>query len=198
MGRTRLLVLLALVLVAALAVHGSQDGEAKKEKAKSKDAVDDVTELHEAAKRGDWEGIQALVEEGLHVDVRHKNKTALHVAVEGQKLAVQTLLKLGADPNAVVSDGGKVSALHLAAIDGNGDIVRILLEKGADPAALDEKGRQPLHRACYGGKDDAVRALVFESLNQPRSKPPCLSSLRDEERFYRFSIRGCRIRSTPG
>jgi hypothetical protein len=40
---------------------------------------------------------------------------------------------------------------------------------------------------------------MLESSHQTRSRPPRLSSLRDEERtFFRVAIRGCRIRSTPG
>jgi hypothetical protein len=74
---------------------------------------------------------------------------------------------------------------------------------GSKNAKLPHPGGMPDDRDSISEKrrhnnSDAVRALVFESLNQPRSKPPCLSSLRDEERFYRSSIRGCRIRSTPG
>ena len=56
-----------------------------------------------------------------------------------------------------------VTALHLAALNGQGDVVSLLItEFGCTPHIQGKYGRTPLHKACDGGHLDVVRKFVSE------------------------------------
>jgi ankyrin repeat protein len=91
------------------------------------------TTLHIASKGGHENMIDMLLTGGdLAVDETDSDaNTALHVAVEGQKLAaVLRLLDYGADPNAENAAGW--TPVHLAVRTGSTDIVQALVERGGD------------------------------------------------------------------
>jgi ankyrin repeat protein len=52
-----------------------------------------------------------------------------------------------------------------AAAKGDATQIRALAEKGASVSATDARGRTPLHVAAFGGKHDAMRALVAAGAN---------------------------------
>lgn len=97
-----------------------------------------VMVLHFAAAAGAAHIINAMVERGIPVDARwKKNYTPLHTAVGGTKpftastrslAAIQTLVKLGTDPNAIDEHGN--TPLHLAAQAGHEILVKALLDAG--------------------------------------------------------------------
>ena len=73
--------------------------------------------------------------------------------------AVRTLLEEGADPNVAQGDG--LSALHLAAQEGNLEIAELLLAAGAKVGAKTQIGEYtPLHLASEGAHAYVVRALL--------------------------------------
>ena len=73
--------------------------------------------------------------------------------------AVRALLKQGADVNAAQGDG--MTALHWAAVNGNGEVGRILVRAGANVEAATRLGDYtPLHLASKAGHADMVRLLV--------------------------------------
>ena len=73
--------------------------------------------------------------------------------------AVRTLLEEGADPNVAQGDG--LSALHLAAQEGNLEIAELLLAAGAKVGAKTQIGEYtPLHLASEGAHASVVRALL--------------------------------------
>jgi ankyrin repeat protein len=94
----------------------------------------------------------------------------------GHPLAVEKLLKQGADVNArevlpependqepVPSDwdeGAGGTALILASAAGHREVVQILLRAGADVNAVDERGWPAILRAAYFGHGGIVRALL--------------------------------------
>jgi ankyrin repeat protein len=64
-------------------------------------------------------------------------------AFKGHEASIRTLVELGADPNQRGTFGGPshgqgVTAIHLAAQEGQRDAVIALLELGADPLILDD------------------------------------------------------------
>ena len=63
---------------------------------------------------------------------------------------VGLLLRNGANPN-VKTDENKMTALFVAANEGDLEIVKILLKHGADPNIADIQGRTPLGIAEYRG-----------------------------------------------
>ena len=84
---------------------------------------------------------------------------ALHsAAAKRNATMVEKLLRAGADPNLVQSDG--VTPLHAAAIHGDTAIVGMLILFGAEPAAKDAKGRDAAAHASAAGHDWLAKQLA--------------------------------------
>jgi hypothetical protein len=113
-----------------------------------------VTDLVDAAKRGDGHAVHRLIEEGADLEVRGPmGYTALHWAgIRGNWRILAELVAAGAPVDAVGSDGG--SPLHWTCHHDRPEAVRLLLDAGADVAAQNQWGRTPLHvaarRGCVG------------------------------------------------
>jgi ankyrin repeat protein len=98
------------------------------------------TAVLDAARIGNWDSVRTLVSKGL---TRESINTAdidgtrpLHWAVRADELGTaRLLLRAGADPNAQTRLG--VTALYLAAQNGNADMVKALLAAGADANQVD-------------------------------------------------------------
>ena len=88
-------------------------------------------------------------------------------AWKGDLIKVQTLLEMGANPNAKDDNGW--TPLHWAAQEGHVDVVRVLLERGANPNAKDEYGDTPLHNAAQKGHVEIVKLLLERGAN-PNAK----------------------------
>ncbi|RHZ72235.1 hypothetical protein CDV55_108814 [Aspergillus turcosus] len=94
------------------------------------------------------------------------NRTALHWAVvKGKEAAVQKLIELGADVNAVDERGHSV--LHLAVtpesyneIETSTRIAKLLLENGAMIEARSLSGKTPLHKAVLDSNIQALELLL--------------------------------------
>lgn len=88
-------------------------------------------------------------------------KTPLMVAAgEGHAQATTTLLELGADTNAIDSQG--FTSLHYAAgafWQENVDIVRSLIERGSDPTAESANGLRPVDLAAKRGYSETQAVL---------------------------------------
>ncbi|KAL9260330.1 Potassium channel AKT1-like protein [Drosera capensis] len=79
-------------------------------------------------------------------------------ASRGDEPLLQQLLKKGADPNELDSNGR--TALHVAAARGKDTCVGILLEYGADPNVKDTEGSVPLWDAIVGRHKSAIELLM--------------------------------------
>eukprot|EP00241_Pyramimonas_parkeae_P004394 CAMPEP_0114264734 /NCGR_PEP_ID=MMETSP0058-20121206/23397_1 /TAXON_ID=36894 /ORGANISM="Pyramimonas parkeae, CCMP726" /LENGTH=821 /DNA_ID=CAMNT_0001381493 /DNA_START=368 /DNA_END=2833 /DNA_ORIENTATION=+ len=76
--------------------------------------------------------------------------------------AVSRLLQGGADPNARVPGGYHNTAIHIAGINGHGELVRVLAEWGQTDLNVANYAQQvPLHYAAEGGSACAVRAILL-------------------------------------
>ncbi|XP_043832526.1 ankyrin repeat and LEM domain-containing protein 1 [Dromiciops gliroides] len=83
--------------------------------------------------------------------------------LDGQAGEVESLLKLGADPNLVLPDG--VAAVHLAAgneRDSGLQCLAVLLRHGADPNARSEDALTPVHVAASWGCYKCLKLLLRE------------------------------------
>jgi ankyrin repeat protein len=123
---------------------------------------DGWTPLHLAAAFGGAAAVQWLIDHGADVHARSRNSMAnqpLHacVAMGGGLDALRALLKGGANVNATQKNG--VTALHLAAANGDTEAVRLLLEFGALKTLHSENGRLPADEARERGRA-AVAALL--------------------------------------
>ncbi|MBC23233.1 MAG: hypothetical protein CMJ32_04875 [Phycisphaerae bacterium] len=118
------------------------------------------TALHHAARKGDYEMAQLLVEKDIRLDAGDRSgKTALTLAAEnGHKQLVAMLIESGADVNTRDMIGG--SPVLWAAGLGSFDTVSQLLEAGADVNIVDVNGMTPLHWAASVGGPDSVNAII--------------------------------------
>ena len=92
------------------------------------------------------------------------DKALLDATKRGDVAAVRSLLNEGADPNAAQGDG--LSALHLAAQQGNLEVAEILLGAGANIEAETRIGAYtPLHVASGRAHTPVVRALLDAGAN---------------------------------
>ena len=110
-------------------------------------------------RRGAWLSFAVLAVALLTGAAAPDDEELLDATKRGDVAAVRSLLKEGADPNASQGDG--LSALHLAAQEGNVDIIDVLLAAGAGIEAKTRIGDYtPLHLASWGAHASAVGALI--------------------------------------
>ncbi len=120
-----------------------------------------VTDLVDAAQRGDGHAVHRLIVDGADLNARGPmGYTALHWAgIRGHWEIFSELVKAGAPVNAIGSDGG--TPLHWACHHDRPDMIVLLLDAGAEIDVSNRWGRTPLHvaarRGCVG-----VAAVLLE------------------------------------
>ena len=77
--------------------------------------------------------------------------------------AIEQLLEDGA--NVSVTNNMELTPLHVAALNGNGDMAELFLAHGADINARDYYGLTPLHLAAQCGHIDTIKILLFNGAN---------------------------------
>ena len=89
--------------------------------------------LHEAAKKGDLDQVNRLIEKGASVDLLDENSnTPLYIAVgQGHKDVVELLILKGADVNVVCWRGYTPLHWAAAALGGEREVAELLIAKGA-------------------------------------------------------------------
>ncbi|XP_068622385.1 ankyrin repeat domain-containing protein 50 [Battus philenor] len=118
------------------------------------------TPLHVSAWQGHTEMINLLITVGgARVDGRDRcARTALHAAAwRGRTAALKALLRHGASPSAVCTQGA--TPLGIAAQEGHEECVLWLLQHGADPMQADHCGRTPAKVAWRAGHANICRLL---------------------------------------
>ena len=104
-------------------------------------------------------GALALLAAALLAGAAAPPPEILEAARRGDLTAVRTLLRNGADPNAAQGDG--LTALHVAAQQGNLEIARVLIEARANVEAQSRLGGYtPLHLAAQSGHLTVAQALI--------------------------------------
>jgi hypothetical protein len=130
-----------------------------------------VTDLVDAAKRGDYHAVHKLIESEVNLDQRGPmGYTALHWAgVRAHWRIFAELVAVGAPVNAVGSDGG--TPLHWTCHHDRSEAVRLLLDAGADinvENSWGRWGRTPLHVAARRGCL-AVAELLLDAGADPNA-----------------------------
>src|SRR5258706_1630200 len=82
-----------------------------------------------------------------------------YAAAHKQIGVVSMLLSMGANPNALGSEGNR--ALNVASLKGDAAVVRLLLDHGANPNLRDKAGSTPLHDASLNGNKDVIELLLM-------------------------------------
>ena len=121
------------------------------------------TEFVRAAKSGDLEKVQSLLNNQADVNAAQKDGTsALAWAVyNNDENMVDLLLRSGADgADANAANEYGINPLHLACINQNNSIVRKLLRGGADPNRTKWTGESPLMTCANTGAVSAVKDLL--------------------------------------
>lgn len=117
--------------------------------------------LHEAAAKGSVADIERLVRDGERIDLQDsRSRTPLHVAVYlKQPEAARTLLKLGANPNALDMD--RYDVVTIAAVANDLEMLRLVLEGGASAANVTSRyNGTALIAAAHLGHTEAVQILI--------------------------------------
>lgn len=121
------------------------------------------TPLHESAKRGHVAVVSQLLAHKSPVDLRgHDGMTALHMAASHEHTDVAKLLIAhGAQVNLTATDR-KVTALHIAADEGDAETVADLLGARAEVNARNKSKETPLHVVAWRSwQDDADVATLL-------------------------------------
>ncbi|XP_030072856.1 ankyrin repeat and SOCS box protein 13 [Microcaecilia unicolor] len=124
----------------------------------------DRTPVHEAARQGQVQQLQQLIDNGACVNlVTVDSITPLHEAcLNGQTQCVKLLLSAGAQVDSRNIDGS--TPLCDACASGSIECMKLLLEHGAKVNPLLFTA-SPLHEACMSGKADCVRLLIDVGAN---------------------------------
>lgn len=118
-----------------------------------------IPAIHYAAYKGDIKRLKKILKK-TDIELKdHRNRTALHLAVEGQQLeAVKFLIENGANVNA---DKGKGwTPLFYAAWIGNKDISEYLIINGANIEVNENAHSKPLAVASEFGHLEVVKLLL--------------------------------------
>ena len=154
-----------LLIVALIAAMGCSSAFA---------AAGDPVALSNAARVGNWETVRNLIAGGSRdegVNGSDKDGTRpLHWAVRADELEIaDLLLKAGADATAQNRLG--LTALYLAATNGNGAMIRKLLDHGANANHVEKTGETILMVATRSGNADAVRAILERKVDPNTAEP---------------------------
>lgn len=120
-----------------------------------------ATSLHYAAKRGDLEIVEMLLQAGADIGVRTKSSssTPLMTAAEFADVGVvDALIEAGAEVGKTDSYGR--TALIRSASRGAVDVVKILLDAGTDPNVVSRAHGAVLHVAAQRGDVSVVELLL--------------------------------------
>ena len=152
MLRTRIMTLLAVLLIASAAFAQEEAGE-------TAEPTQDE-QLIEAIQDGGTRDVSRLLTDGANANaMTEMGVPALsYAAFHGNKDIVKALIEAGADVGA--RDQASATPLMFAALNGDAEQIQMLLEAGADINAKDSSDWTPLMKAVAAGKADATRALV--------------------------------------
>ena len=119
-----------------------------------------MTPLHCAAKKGELNCVQLLLDRGADVNMLDWiGWTPLRFSVqEGHSACARLLLERGASVHTATEAG--LTPLHLATTHGRLECARLLLERGAAVGARSREGITPLHSVAQYGRTE----LAFELL----------------------------------
>jgi uncharacterized protein len=153
----------------------------------SRDAAD-VSALMRAARDGERENVQALLQQGVDINVKDASGwTALiYAAAKGDAAIVKALLDRSADINA--KDTAGYTALQAAAQYGNTAAAKLLLEKGADINAKTNSGMTALMMAIGSGDSGLIKYLISKGADVNAAAEDGTTALTSAMRMKHMSI----------
>ena len=149
-------------------------------------------ELAQAAKIGDADTIELLIEAGTDLNILGpEGKSALHFAAWNDHASIiKIIIEQGANVDVNVKDSDGKAALHLAASQGHISVVQTLLDAkavldiraGTTGTAFARKfhaGRTPLHWAADQGHDEVAALLIEHKADKSARSATGRSPLQD-------------------
>lgn len=124
------------------------------------------TALIEAAKKGQVDKVESLLEAGADVNARGQDRQTplMAASLGGHPEVVQLLIEKGADVNATREH--RRTALMSATFKGHAEVVRILVENGAKVNARDDEGATALSWALDAGHNEVADMLRAHGATQ--------------------------------
>ena len=126
-----------------------------------------VTAVHIAAKQGNLDVLKLLKESGANIHVQNEmdRNSIMSAAIgTGDCNTVRWLIEQGVDVNHCSKKG--VTAVHIAAQQGNLDVLKLLKESGANIHAQTEMGSNSIMSASVGTGDcNTVRWLIEQGVD---------------------------------
>ncbi|CAM9417862.1 unnamed protein product, partial [Discosporangium mesarthrocarpum] len=116
-------------------------------------------DLRTAASAGDCASTSRLLASGISVNVPDKSGFSAFLYSCGQSNPELVRMMLAAGGDAQDGDG-KITALHVAARNGNVGVIKELLRGGAPLSARDSVGGTPLHTMAAYNHEAALRTLL--------------------------------------
>ena len=148
--------------------------------------------LHDAARKGDTDLIEKLLENGADIEEAEGkfNDTPLHLAARaGHESTVECLLNRGANIEAKEACG--CTALIMAACQGQRSIVEFLLDRGANIEAKEEYGCTALIMATWQGQRSIIEFLLDRGANIEAKGEDGYTALSEAARAGHESIVKC-------
>lgn len=160
------------------------------------DTVDIEVQLLDAAKAGDLETVQRIIEANPHTvncrDLDGRHSTPLHFAAGYNRVpVVEYLLENGAEVHA--SDKGGLVPLHNACSYGHYEVTELLVKHGANVNVADLWKFTPLHEAAAKGKYEIVKLLLkhgADSSKKNRDGATPLDLVRESDQDVADLLRG--------
>jgi ankyrin repeat protein len=128
------------------------------------------TPLQEAFSIGSWDAANLLLDKGARLDVRDTlGRTPIFDCVPHGCPALDRLISLGADINAIDKEGN--SLLHLAAQSNtsNAELISKLIARGCSISLKNKAGRTPLHQIAEAD-DIGSASVLLENGSQPNQR----------------------------
>lgn len=157
-----------------LSVKKIYETESREDRLFSLDSInreERMTPLCLAAKLGDLEMVEFLLEKGAKPNVActcvHRNKAALHFACENCHADSSQIVKLliGAGANLEQETFDFEKALHFACEFNNPSVVECLVQSGADINCVNLDGKSPLSLACSRKKNVQSLSIIKSLIN---------------------------------
>ncbi len=137
----------------------------------AKDQASRDAELFKAIHASNVAGIQTALRERANPDAEdeHKCRPLFYVCARNNA-ALQALIDGKANINAILTEGGQQTALHIAAVNNNKKSMEILLKAGAKTDVKDKNGKTPREVAVQSGATPETLAL-FEEAEKTQATP---------------------------
>ena len=147
-----------------------------------------IPQVIEAAKLAEGHVVKALIQSGVDLDA-----ALVKASLDNHGDAIATLIKCGANPNAIDRRG--CTPLYAASLEGDVEAIAMLIESGANPNATDQHGSTPLYAAAVLNGREHVKVGAINRLIEAGANPN--GSGNGFEPILHSALKGIGCKHTP-